>query len=178
MKPNMQRLWKQLTQAANALAYADAGEFMPLDEKKAVLGVTPAEPPPQVTRPSPTVEPRRRVALAAEKGLGAATLRYALDVCARLDADLEVLAGPGVAELSQRIDLVRQGRDVNYHVLRLGKDFLADVTRYAWNTPSLLFVVTGAGDGLAERATNPDAGRLGIPSQVPWVVVAEGRNAA
>lgn len=178
MKPSLQRLWKQLTQAADALAYADAGEFMSLDEKKATLGVKPTEPTPHPRRPSPVLEPRRRVALTAERALGPATLRYALDVCDRLDADLEVLAGPGVPDLSRRIDLALQGRDVTFRVLRLGEDFLADVTRYARNAPSLLFVITGAGDGLAERVANPQGRRAGIPSQVPWVVVADGRHAA
>ncbi len=176
MKPNMHSLWKQITRAADALAYADAGELLPLTEKEAVLGVPP--PPPPVPRPEGPKARRQRVALVAEKGIGVAALRYALDVCERLDADLEVLTAGALPDVGRRVELVRQHRDVSYRVVRFGEHFLTQVARYAWNTGGLLFLVATAEDGLAERVASRGNGTLNVPSSVPWVLVTESRNAA
>jgi hypothetical protein len=178
MKPGLQRLLKDLSRAVDALAYAHVGEFLPLRDMDAVLRGGKAEQPPCAHSIASPPQPRRRVALAAERALDIPTLRYAFDVCLRLDADLELFIGPDVAEVEERIEEVRQDRALNTRVVRLGESFIGDLARYAWTRSGLVFVVTAAEEGLAERILTPSATHPSVAGQVPVVVVSEGRDAA
>ena len=176
MKRNLRNLMNQLSQAADALRFADAGEMLPLDDKTSLLGV--ARPAPRPAPPRTPAPSKRRIALVAERQFAPGALEYALNVCERLEADLEVLAGPELKGAEKAVESARKGRPLHWHLERLGEDFLSDVASYAWTSHGLLFVVTAAGDRLAERVADRDGGRLGVPSQVPWVVVTGERNAA
>lgn len=177
MQAKLQRLLKQLTQAADALRYADSPEFLSLPDKASVLGALPAAVGSPVRPATATAAAARRLALVAERHLDPATLNYAVNACERLDADLVVLAGAGMKGVSETVARAAAGHRLRFQVRQIGRDFLGDVSRYAWTAAGLLFVVASAADGLAERVANGDGGRLGIPSEVPWVVVTGERAA-
>lgn len=86
---------KQLKQAWDALAYADAGEFLPYAEKCRVLGI---EPPQNSSGYLPPVERvhRRSVALNLGPELSSRTRDHALEMAQRLGAGL-VLLRPAVS---------------------------------------------------------------------------------
>lgn len=98
-------LRNQLKRAWDALAYADAGEFLPYAEKCRLLGV---EPPAGCRGYLPPLEiaPRRAVALKLSRDLDPHALGYAIDVAQRLEARLVLLDPPGdlpAADLGQRL---------------------------------------------------------------------------
>ena len=176
MKPKLNRVMQQIARAGDALRFADAGEFLPFEDKTAVLGIAPARVQPRRAAHTVTPQSRRKVALVVETRLGKKSLGYALNVCERMDADLEVLIGPRGPRASivqQHIAAARGERRLAFRLRRLGPDILVEVARYAWTTGSLLFVVTAAGEGLAERFMDRGDGRIGIPREVPWVVVTD-----
>jgi len=179
MKPTLQNLVKQLAKAGDALRFADAAEFLPLEQKSQLLGIAAAtsEPRPQPAAGTQPVR-KRKVALAAEAQISPGALGYALSICARLDADLEILLGRTAIDVPAIIRQAKGDTEVHYQIRQLGSNFLQEVTNYAWTTKNLLFVVTDAIEGLAERVAKHDGGRLNLPGQVPWVVVAGERVAA
>lgn len=80
-------LRKQLKQALTALACADAGEFLPYEDKCRTLGL---EPPPDCRGylPPQEVHRRRAVALNLGQGMDAAAVDYAIGTAQRLEAGL------------------------------------------------------------------------------------------
>jgi len=178
MKSNLKRLFQQFAQAADALRFADAGEFLPIERKTALLGACPAPQPPRAPQGQTAARPARRIVLVAERRLSRAALRYAVNVCERFGADLDVLVGPELENIQEPVDRALEERGLHGRIHRLGADFLNEVASYAWTTSGLLFVVASQADGLAERVADRDGGKLGIPSQVPWVVVGDELAAA
>lgn len=162
-------LLADLERAMNGLAYAHLGEYLPHEEKKAVLGAPAALPAGEVRSQA---QPRRRVALAVQGQVRPGALRYARNACARMDADLDVLTdladgGLHAAMDAQRAGLAQTGRQLE--IVRLGRDIFKDIVAYARARSGLLFVVVSAEDAFADRviAGTGDSRRL----DVPWVVV-------
>lgn len=165
-------LLADLERAMNGLAYANLGEYLPHEDKKAVLGVADALPAAELR-----AKARRRVALAVQGQVRPGALRYAHNACARMDADLDVLTDLAEGGLQEAMDAQREGlaqtlteAGHRLEVVRLGRDLIKDIIAYARARSGLLFVVVSADDPFADRviAGSGDSGGL----DVPWVVVA------
>ena len=165
-----------LGRAIDGLAYADLGEYLPQQEKEAILGVTAARLP--LTPPHPTVQSCRRIALAVQGRLQAGALRYAHNACERLDADLDVLTDLPEAGLQAGIELARRSLAERGHrvgIVRLGRDVLKGIVQYARERHGLLFVVVSADDAFADSVVTGHGGSRRV--DVPWVVVTAGGTA-
>jgi hypothetical protein len=165
-------LLADLERAMNGLAYAHLGEYLPDEDKKAILGV-----PDVLPAGEPRSQARRRVALAVQGQVRPGALRYAHNACARMDADLDVLTDLAEGGLHEAMDAQREGLSEalteaghRLEIVRLGRDILKDIAAYARARSGLLFVVVSAEDPFADRviAGIGDSRRL----DVPWVVVA------
>jgi hypothetical protein len=165
-------LLADLERAMNGLAYAHLGEYLPYEEKKAILGVPDALPAAEAR-----VQSRRRVALAVQGQVRPAALRYARNACARMDADLDVLTDLAEGGLHEAMDaqpevpaqsLAEAGHRLE--IVRLGRDILKDIVAYARARSGLLFVVVSAEDPCADRVIAGMGDSRGL--DVPWVVVA------
>lgn len=164
---------KQLKQAWGALAYADAGEFLPYAEKCRVLGV---EPPPGCRGYLPPREaaPRRAVALHLGPDLDPRACGYALDMAQRLEAGLVLLRPPvaaseaAVAELVQRIDAAGiQRQEVMLKAPWV--DSVADLLRRRADIVCLVLAPTDLDPRARAAVTGPHRRAFSAP-----VVVVEG----
>ncbi len=165
-------LLADLERAMNGLAYAHLGEYLPYEDKKAVLGVPDARPAGEARHQS-----RRRVALAVHGQVRPGALRYAHNACARMDADLDVLTDLAEGGLHAAMDAQREGlasaltaAGHRLEIVRLGRDILKDIVAYARARSGLLFVVVSADDPFADRVVAGTGDSRGL--DVPWVVVA------
>ena len=165
-------LLADLERAMNGLAYAHLGEYLPHEDKKAVLGVPDAVP-----AGKDRAQARRRVALAVQGQVRPGALRYARNACARMDADLDVLTDLAEGGLHEAMDAQREGLAQNLteaghrlEIVRMGRDILKDIAAYARARSGLLFVVVSAEDPFADRVIAGIGDSRGL--DVPWVVVA------
>ncbi len=165
-------LLADLERAMNGLAYAHLGEYLPHEDKKAVLGVPDALPKAEIR-----AQGRRRVALAVQGQVRPGALRYAHNACARMDADLDVLTDLAEGGLQEAMDAQREGLAQNLdeaghrlEIVRTGRDILKDIAAYARARSGLLFVVVSAEDPFADRVIAGIGDSRGL--DVPWVVVA------
>jgi hypothetical protein len=176
MKGRMKNFWDEARRAAGALQYADSAEFLLQRDKEAVIrhslggGL-------QTSSRSAAAEcapaPQRRVALVAEQSLQPSALRYAVNVCERLSAQLELLAGPAVNAVEAAVsDACRESR-IPWRVIPVGADCLAELAHYAKGAKGLLFVVASAEDAAVAASVEQRGGRRRqFSGRVPLVLVA------
>lgn len=163
----------QLKQAWDALAYADAGEFLPYSEKCRLLGI---EPPPdcQGYLPPPDVAPRRSIALNLGRDLDPYAIDYAIDLAQCLKASLVLLRPPAgapetlTADLEDRIDAVGMGREE----VTLTAPWADSVAAFLRRRADVFCLILGARD-LDWRTLVPTA-RLGRRRAFPTPVVVVG----
>jgi hypothetical protein len=169
-------LLADLERAMNGLAYAHLGEYLPHEDKKAILGVPDARPAGEARS-----QARRRVALAVQGQVRPGALRYAHNACARMDADLDVLTDLAEGGFHEAMDAQREGlaptlseslseAGHRLEIVRLGRDILKVIVTYARARSGLLFVVVSAEDPFADRVIAGIGDSRGL--DVPWVVVA------
>lgn len=164
-------LLTDLSRALDGLAYADLGEYLPLQDKERVLGAKGLYRPANVSfeKPAPHY---RRIALAVQQRVQPGALHYAHNACERLGADLDILTNLAEGGLRPSLDPERESLARSGHrleVVRLGRDILRGVVHYARARAGLLFVVVSAEDGFAERVVSGFSESRGL--DVPWVVV-------
>jgi len=136
-----------LKQAWGALAYADAGEFLPYAQKCKVLGV---EPPAGCTGYLPPREPapRRSVALNLGRRLDDAAVGYAIGAAQRLEAGLILLrqpdgaSEPAVAAAKARIEAA----GLPWNEEPLAAPWIDGVTAFLRRRPSVACLVVGPND--------------------------------
>jgi hypothetical protein len=168
-------LFADLDQAMKGLAHAHLGDYLPDQEKRAVLGVP--EPVrlsialPAGDRLATPADSRRRVALAVQGEVKPGALRYARNACERMDADLDVLTDLSDGQIQGAIDPQTQPLAAGHRleIVRLGRDLLAGILDYARRRRGLLFVVVSADDAVAERLIVGSTQQRHL--DVPWVVV-------
>jgi hypothetical protein len=165
-------LLADLERAMNGLAYAHLGEYLPYEDKKAILGVPDVLPAAEAR-----ARARRRVALAVQGQVRPGALRYARNACARMDADLDLLTDLAEGGLHEAMDAQPEGlaqslTDAGHRleIVRLGRDILKDIVAYARARSGLLFVVVSAEDPFADRVISGIGDSRSL--DVPWVVVA------
>jgi hypothetical protein len=169
-------LLSDIGRALGGLAYADLGEYLPQQDKEAILGVRAVRLP--LSPPRPAAEPGRRIALAVQGRVQPGALRYAESACERLDADLDVLTDLIDPELQGAVEPARRSlaqRGHRVEIVRLGREVQKGIVRYARERYGLLFVVVSAEDAFADSLV---AGRgASRRVDVPWVVVTAARPA-
>jgi hypothetical protein len=177
MKSRMKNFWDEARRAAGALQYANSAEFLMQRDKEAVLRHGLGGELQTASRSAAAVmsapAPQRRVALVAEQSLQPGALRYAVNVCERLSAQLELLAGPAVAAVEAAVsDACRENR-IPWRVIPVGADCLAELAHYAKTAKGLLFVVASAEDAVVASSVEQRRGRRQrFSGRVPLVLVA------
>ncbi len=177
MKSRIKNFWDEARRAAEALQYANSAEFLMQRDKEAVLrhGLVGREQqaPNRSAAAVSAPAPQRRIALVAEQSLQPGALRYAVNVCERLSAQLELLAGPAVDAVEAAVaDACRENR-IPWRVIPLGADCLAELAQYAKTAKGLLFIVASAEDAaVAATVEQRRVRRQGFSGRVPLVLVA------
>jgi hypothetical protein len=165
----------QLKQAWDALAYADAGEFLPYAEKCRVLGV---EPPADCRGYLPPREPapRRVVALNLGRSLDLGTVDYAIGAAQGLEAGLMLLRQPEgapasvIAEVRARID----ASGIPWGEERLAGPWVDAVSAFLRVHPSVVCLVLAPEDLTRRGRADLRRGRQGRAFPTPVVVVQGG----
>jgi hypothetical protein len=168
--------------AWRAAAQVQDGEFLPVWRKvEALDGVRSAG-----AAASPVADPReervtradarrKRVVLAVGDRLHANVADYALDVCERMGADLEILARCDAKPIESMLrGLMPSHRSAVVRVDVIGSqpDVLRAVRRYVATHAGVLFVVASALEGFEAAIAVDRAGRGDCSCSVPWVMVA------
>lgn len=194
MKRNATSLTNALKSVLQGLGQAHHGEMLSPHAKLSALAagardstnlapdrLEAAEAPPG--GPSRAVARPRRVVLAAGASVGRDAVRYAVDVCDRLSADLVVMsAADGTnadAAIRRTIEaLLLPG--MSWTMFNCGEsDLLCCVRKYVAAHADVMFVVTDAMDLAGVLGVSSRSGGRPQPARqvnVPWVVVAGGRD--
>ena len=144
----MKQLSKTLKQMLNALAYADAGEYLATREKVRILAQTKGtiEKAPVATRPVAAKSSRndRRVALYMGSELPNELMDYVIQTCARLRHDLTVVTfeskNTSQALLEPYQDALRD-TGIAITVVNLRGDHLTSMARYLRNHSEIAFLI-------------------------------------
>ena len=117
--------------------------------------------------------PQRRVALVAEQSPQPSAPRYAFNVCERLSAQLELLAGPAVDAVEAAVSDVCRKNRIPWRVIPVGANCLAELAQYAKTAKGLLFVVASAEDAVVAASVEQRRGKVQhFSGSVPPVLVA------
>ena len=180
MKKHKRSFAQDMRRAFNALAYAHLGEMVSETTKRDLVG---DESPDRTERLKPVgrgasipVVRRKRVALVVDGRIRPGALRYALNACTRLDADLEVLTNLPEAKIEEAIAREDLVPGFVCQVFQLGTDLLSGITKHVRSHTNTIFIVTSATDALADKFVTdyPD----GLDTHVPWLVVSDNLCAA
>lgn len=163
-------LLKRISKALESLAYADAGELLPFEEKCRILGV---DPPDDYRRYVPCYEvrpPKIAVNLGPELSLG--VVDYAIATARDITADLALLRYPSGAAPAVVEPLLSRVRDsgLQYQIEDLKGPWVDAVAQFLRQHREVSFLVLGSADIHHETAS--DRGRK-PHFPVPLVVVGE-----
>lgn len=148
----MTRLTEALKKMLNALAVADAGEYLTATQKNQYLLRARGLTPPLATAPAPAnstaaaadrAGPRRRIALYMGMELRADMMDYVIQTCTRLNHDLTVLTFESGQEVRGMLDPFRdalKAEDIDLRVDYLTGDPLRGLGRYLRNHPEIAFL--------------------------------------
>lgn len=140
----MTKLTDDLKRMLAGLALQDAGEYLSLSQKMEHLGIqdqTQKSTP--MTQPTPTMPATRRVGLIiGETGLGA-PIDYALDICSKQGAKIDLLAhsDTDTVVLATLVNKIKSD-GFDCHVIQLGSSPVEAICSYVINHPSLIFLVS------------------------------------
>lgn len=165
-------LRQQIKQAWNALAYADACELLPFEEKCRLLGV---EPPPDQPRYPPS-RARAKVAVNLGTGCNPALIRHAVGMASQLGAELVLLThadGPTLESLNESLACLRDS-GLGYRVETLRGPWADAMANYLCRHGEVSFLLITPQDlnyPQDKRQPNPVRRR---PFPVPLVLVEDG----
>lgn len=189
MKRNTTSLTRALKSVLQGLNQAHHAELLSPERKLRALASGAAGAAQAVKLPEPASGGRmppgrpRRVVLAASPAVSRDAVRYAVDVCDRLQADLVVMsASEGTnadASIRRAIEAARLP-GTSWTLMNCnGPDLLCCVRKYVAAHVDVMFVVTDEKDLTgALGVSSSSAGRAQPARQVnvPWVVVSGGRD--
>ena len=138
---------KLLQKALEALAYADAGEMLPFEDKCRMLGVDPPGDFPRYVIGKPYTR-RRKVALNLGRRINPAVVDYASAAARQLDADLILLRHPagaapgGLEPLLARLN----ASHTSYRVEDLSGSWADSIGRFLERHREVNLVVLNPGD--------------------------------
>ena len=148
----MTRLTETLKKMLNALAVADAGEYLTSTQKNEYLFKARGITPPFPTAPAPVDSPaaaadsaraRRRIALFMGMELRADMIDYVIQTCTRLNHDLTVLTFESGQEVRGMLDPFREAlkaEGIDLQVSYLTGDPIRGLGRYLRNHPEIAFL--------------------------------------
>ena len=147
----MTRLTEALKKMLNALAVADAGEYLTTTRKNQYLfqarGITPPftspATPADSTAAAVSARPRRRIALYMGMELRADMMDYVIQTCTRLNHDLTVLTFESGQAVRGMLDPYRDALEaecIDLRVQYLTGDPVRDLGRYLRSHPEIAFL--------------------------------------
>jgi len=169
--PTLKKLTEDLKRMLTGLAYQDAGEFLPMNEKLRAfgVGVNPEEAtPPTTERVLQQIPTRKRIALVSDGFGSEALVDYAMHTCQRLGAQLDLLFH-GSANAEWKDEVVGQLRRerVSYHRINLSANAAEDIAEYIHNQLQLLYILAQPNDPavneLMEEMTLTRGKHLAVP---------------
>jgi len=177
----MSKLSDDLKRMLAGLACQEAGEFLPMQQKMAMLATERTDPVAADSRPVRAV-PRpatHRIALISDgRGLGA-PLDYAMEAALRQGARVDLLVHGTFDARSLDAMTGRLGASgIPFQVIRLGVDTVEDIATYICNHPSLIFLVAMPDDSAARTLVEEVIPRRGGRMPVPLVLIEPGSHAA
>lgn len=174
------KLTDDIKRMLNALAYANAGDYLTLPQKDEVLrDAAPAEAgvvaAPAAARPAPQ---RRRVGLYLGSELSPDVMQYVAQTCARLKHDLAVVTFESETEARAQLApyqamLDKAGTDVS--VVVVSGEPPAALARALRRHPEIAFLVCNEAGYLGHSLMAGTQGKGGMP--VPVVMVAANEAA-
>lgn len=174
----MKVLTDALKQMLNALAFANAGEYMTQRDKVRVLRQTSqaAAMPEIENQIAASGGSTRHIALYMGSELPAAVMDYVIQTCSRLNNDLTVLTFESkktANELLQPYEEVLAEVDISMEVVHLSGEPIPSLARYIRKHPEIAFLACKDSGYLGRRYVNNTLRKNAIP--VPVVVVATSK---
>jgi hypothetical protein len=173
------RLTDDIKRMLNALAYANAGDYLTLPQKDRVLqgSAAPAsEPTPAAAVPAPK---RPQVGLYLGSEISAEVMHYVAQTCARLRHDLTVLTFESEAEargLLAPYQAMLDQAGTELRVVAVSGEPPAALARALRRRPDITFLVCNEAGYLGHSLMAGVQGKDGMP--VPVVMVAANEAAA
>ena len=177
----MKKLTKTVKKMLDALAYADAAEYLTPREKNRILAQNPgtirqAPPIPEPVK-AETGSSARRVALYLGNELPAEVMSYAIQTCARLRHELTVLTFEpetiGDAMLEPHRGAFKDA-GIDMRLVTLTGEPMSGLARYLRGHPEIAFLVCKESGYLGHSYMNGTQRKNALP--VPVVVVAAEAN--
>jgi hypothetical protein len=172
----MTKLSDDLKKMLSGLACQDAGEYLSTQDKMKILGIddeagsdTPAPRRARIKRST-----THRIALISDGRGQGAPLDYAIESCARMEANIDLLIqgtvdAAKIASLEERIG----NAGVGCRTIQLGSKPVEDIFNYIHNQPSLIFIVTIPENEAARLITEELIPKRGGRMPVPLVLIED-----
>jgi hypothetical protein len=175
------KLTQDLKRMLNALAYANAGEYLTRRQKSNLLVGTPAQTPKHapVTPCAATAKPRSQVGLYLGREVSADVMQYVTQTCARLRHGLMVFSFQSEAEVGALLDPYREIFDaagIQLQAIALSGEPPTALSRALRRRPEVAFLVCNESGYLGRSLLKGTVRQDAIP--VPVVMVAGGDEAA
>ena len=176
----MKKLSKDLKRILAALAHQDAGEYLSMHEKMAVLGYGPeSRKKPLTSASKKEIKPvTRRIAFITDSRGTGSPLDYAIEAATRQDANIDLLVH-GTADSAKISALENQIREAGLesHRVPISVNVIDGIVNYINSHPSLIFLVSipedSAARALMEKVIPKHGNRLFVP-----LVLIEDRSSA
>ncbi len=169
----MKTMTQVLKQILNALAAADAGEYLMLSQKARYLDSAPTQPTPQPTvKPASAQSPQKQVGLYLGSELSPHTADYVLQMCQRMDYGLTVLTlQPEARARDLLAPLVQTLKEagIALRVRSLEGEPLAALSRYLRRHPEVAFLACNETGFLGWKLVNGTQTSNALP--IPVVLV-------
>lgn len=171
----MKKLTDDIKRVLAALGNQHAGEFMSPRDKAGIVGYARSSAKPTVEQlpqvSSPAVQ---RVAFLTDGRGSGAPLDYVIELCARLDASVDLLVH-GVVD-TQRVESLKNRlaeAGLSYRSSMLGIDSVTGLQDYVSQHQSLIFLVAMPDDQLARHLTEELIPAREVHLRVPFVMIED-----
>jgi hypothetical protein len=172
----MIKLKEDLKRMLSSLAYQDAGDFLSTHEKMKLLGI---EAEAHDTSAPPTLKmvkkpASHRIALISDGRGHGAPLDYAIETCARLGANIDLLIHPSVdiADITALEERTKSA-GLQHQTIRLGARPVDDILNYVHSQPAIVSIVAMPDDEAAKLIMQTMACGRGESMPVPLVLIED-----
>ncbi len=171
------KLTQDLKRMLNALAYANAGDYLSLPQKSRILASAQAQP--SAPAPVKSRATRAQVGLYLGSELAAEVMQYVVQTCARLRHGLTVLTFLTEAEAEELLTPYRpelEAAGIELKLVMLSGEPPAGLVQGLRRHPEVAFLVVNEAGYLGHGLLNGSQRQAGMP--VPVVMVAAQQTAA